>query len=38
MAGADAEMIETYKAAIRAEDRVSGERYEERLSICKSCE
>jgi hypothetical protein len=38
MAGADAERIETYKAAIRMEDRVSETRYEARLSICKSCE
>jgi hypothetical protein len=38
MAGADARMIETYKAAIKMEDRVSENIYEARLSICKGCE
>ena len=38
MAGADAEMIEKYKAAIKQEDRVSADQYEERLSVCKACD
>jgi hypothetical protein len=38
MAGADAAMIETYKAKIRQEDRVNEKIYEARLLICKGCE
>lgn len=38
MAEADKSMIEKYKDAIKKNDRVSEEKYEERLSICKECE
>ena len=38
MAEADMAMITRYKEAIKENDRVSGEVYEERLSVCKSCE
>lgn len=38
MAEGDIEQIEKYKNRIKAEDRVSEEKYEERLSICKSCD
>lgn len=38
MAGADALMIEKYKAAVKKQDRVCGEIYENRLAICKLCE
>jgi hypothetical protein len=38
MAEADVHMIEKYKAAIKTEDRVTADCYEERLGICKSCE
>lgn len=38
MAEADYGMIEKYKNAIKQEDAAGGECYEERLSICKSCE
>lgn len=34
----DREMIETYKNAIRKEDRVSEDIYETRLSVCKDCD
>lgn len=30
--------IEKYKNAIKMEDRVSEEKYEDRLSVCKKCE
>ena len=38
MAEADIEKIEKYKEAIKQADRVSEEKYEERLSVCKHCE
>lgn len=38
MAEADIAMIEKYKAAIKAEDRVSEVVYENRLAVCKKCE
>jgi hypothetical protein len=38
MAETDVHMIEKYKAAIKTEDRVAPQRYEERLDICKACE
>jgi len=38
MATADREMIEKYKASIKKEDRVSEEKYEDRLQKCKACE
>ena len=38
MAEADAKMIEKYKEAIKKEDRVKPEVYEERLSKCKECD
>lgn len=38
MAEADIQMIEKYKSAIKKEDKVSEEIYENRLSICKDCE
>lgn len=38
MAGADALMIEKYKEAIKKQDRVCEEIYENRLAICKLCE
>lgn len=38
MAEADMAMITKYKEAIKKSDRVSEEIYEERLSVCKSCE
>ena len=38
MAGADIEMIEKYKEAIKEADRVSPDTYEKRLSACKSCD
>ena len=37
MAGADALMIEKYKEAIKKQDRVCEEIYENRLAICKLC-
>lgn len=37
MAEADAKMIEKYQAAIKGEDRVEKEIYEQRLSQCKEC-
>lgn len=38
MAEGDIYMIEKYKKAIKMEDRVSDTLYEERLSVCKTCE
>ena len=38
MAGADAKMIETYRQAIKKQDRVTDEEYEKRLEVCKSCD
>lgn len=38
MAEADKKMIEKYKSAIKAEDRVPEDEYEKRLNICKTCE
>ena len=38
MAEADIAMIEKYKEAIKLEDRVSDEVYEQRLTVCKECE
>jgi len=38
MIDADTSMIEKYKAALKQEDMVSDEEYENRLSICKSCD
>ena len=35
--GDDAEMIKKYRDAIAKEDRVSNEKYEERLNICTQC-
>ena len=35
MAEADIQMIEKYKSAIKNEDKVSEEIYENRLTICK---
>ena len=38
MAEEDVLKIEKYKEAIKQQDRVSEEKYEERLHICKQCE
>lgn len=38
MAEADIQMIEKYKSAIKNEDKVSNEIYEQRLMVCKSCD
>lgn len=38
MAEADRNMIKTYIAAIKKEDRVSEDVYETRLSVCKECD
>lgn len=38
MIDADMSMIEKYKAAIKMADRVDEELYENRLSICTSCD
>ena len=38
MAEADYTQIQKYKDTIKAEDRVSEEEYERRLTICKRCE
>lgn len=38
MAEANIKMIEKYKAAIKNEDRVSEEKYEARLLVCKECD
>lgn len=38
IAGEDIKKIEKYKEAIRPEDRVSEEKYEERLMMCKKCD
>ncbi len=38
MAEADVKMIEKYKDAIKNEDRVKPEVYEERLNKCKECD
>ncbi len=38
MAEADQAMIAKYKDAIKAQDQVSHEEYERRLSICKECD
>lgn len=38
MAEADAAMIEKYKAAIKASDRVNETTYESRLTVCKTCD
>ena len=38
MIDADMSMIEKYKMALKADDRVDDEEYERRLSICTSCE
>lgn len=37
MAEADKNMIEKYKAAIKAADRAPEACYESRLSVCKAC-
>ena len=37
-AGDSMEMIEKYRAAIKAADRVTEEVYESRLSVCQDCE
>lgn len=38
MAEEDAVNLEKYIAAIKNEDRVNEDKYEERLSICKECD
>lgn len=38
MAEEDKKKIETYKAAIKAADRVEEACYENRLLVCKSCD
>ena len=38
MAEEDARMIEKYRGAIKEFDRVSEEKYKERLSICRECD
>ena len=38
MAEEDGKKIEIYREAIKKEDRVSEEEYEERLTRCKQCE
>ncbi len=38
MAEEDAKMIEKYKNGIKEIDRVSEEKYEERLAVCKECD
>jgi len=38
MADADAEKIAFYREALKKEDRVAEEEYEERLAACKSCD
>ena len=38
MIDADTAMIEKYKSALKAEDMVSDQEYEGRLSVCKDCE
>lgn len=38
MAQEDVMQIEKYKEAIKKEDRVGDDVYEERLAVCKSCE
>lgn len=38
MAEADYRKIEKYKEAIKLEDRVVDEEYENRLNVCKSCD
>ena len=37
-AGDSMEMIEKYRAAIKAADRVTEEVYESRLAVCQDCE
>ena len=37
-AGDSMEMIEKYRAAIKAADRVTEEVYESRLAVCRDCE
>lgn len=38
MAEADYAKIAKYKDAIKMRDRVSDEKYEQRLSVCKECD
>lgn len=38
MAEADQKMIEKYKAAIKAADKIDTAGYETRLAVCKECE
>lgn len=38
MEGNEKEMIQKYRDAIKAEDRVSEADYEKRLSVCLDCE
>ena len=38
MAEADYSKIQKYKEAIKANDRVGDEVYEQRLSVCKECD
>lgn len=38
MAEADRQMIHKYVSAIKGEDRVPEDQYEERLAICKTCD
>lgn len=38
MAEADQAMLEKYKEAIKSGDRVSEEKYEARLLVCKECD
>lgn len=38
MAEADAKMIEKYRQAIKKADRVSEQKYKERLEVCRECD
>jgi hypothetical protein len=38
MAEADQKMIIKYRESIKPEDRVTEERYESRLAVCRQCE